>query len=101
MMRALVLAVVAVLTLVLTFALASLSHALDLGVYGKTYPIREPDFWWRSRTSPRRRSTAANGAAWRPRPVSAASAISSNRRPLKVCAPLRSIGSGNSTPASP
>lgn len=44
MMRTLFLAVVAVLTLVLTFALASHSHALDLGVYGKTYPIREPDF---------------------------------------------------------
>jgi conjugal transfer pilus assembly protein TraW len=30
--------------LIVTLALASLAHAVDLGVHGKTYLIREPDF---------------------------------------------------------
>jgi len=42
--RALILAVAASLALLLTLALASLAYAVDLGVHGKTYTIREPDF---------------------------------------------------------
>ncbi len=44
MMRAVFLAVIAVLALVLTFALASLANAVDLGSHGRVYSISEPDF---------------------------------------------------------